>query len=219
MCTPRLEPQQLVTKANEFKVTPLHTACLEGRMNIVELIVNHSNPIDLDCKTSRGDTPLHNATEKGNSEVVEYLIEKGANVNAKNNSRNTPLLIAVTNGHTAIAKMLIDHDCNLELKNKSSKTALELAKGKGDKEIIQLILKKQLKDWAPDRQQTRKRKHEEDCTICCNPKEGLFAFLPCFHAIACENCCFKICYDKDMSKNACPICRKNVTGYQKIYVP
>ena len=29
----------------------------------------------------------------------------------------------------------------------------------------------------------------KDCQICCEPKSDTFAFVPCGHAIACENCC------------------------------
>ena len=34
--------------------------------------------------TLYGETPLHNASEKGHLEVVKYLTEAGADINAKN---------------------------------------------------------------------------------------------------------------------------------------
>ena len=43
---------------------------------------------------TKGDTdwtPLHNAAGEGNKEIVEWLIDKGADVNAKTNDGYTPL--------------------------------------------------------------------------------------------------------------------------------
>ena len=204
---------------NKFKMTPLHYA-FSNEKKMLELIVNEDKSINLKTfATSIKNTPLHFATKYGKSDVVEYLIEKGVNINAKNNAKETPLHFAAKHGKTDVAKVLIDKNCLLDIKNNNGLTAQELAKTEGHKEIVKLILEKQLKDLAPQTPQPKRCKIEEDCTICCNPKEGLFAFLPCFHAIACEKCCLKISYDNASSNNACPICRKKVTGYQKIYVP
>ena len=37
----------------------------------------------------RGSTPLHSSSEKGHLDVCEFLVEKGANVNATNNEYDT----------------------------------------------------------------------------------------------------------------------------------
>jgi ankyrin repeat protein len=38
----------------------------------------------LQCQNKHGETALHKASWHGNAEVVKLLLEKGANVNAKN---------------------------------------------------------------------------------------------------------------------------------------
>ena len=54
----------------------------------------------------------------------------------------------------------------------------------------------------------------DDCKICFKKRNGIFAFLPCFHAVACEFCCSKVIAS---SEAKCPICRRNVNQFHKIY--
>ena len=52
------------------------------------------------------------------------------------------------------------------------------------------------------------------CVICVNVKQGIHAFFPCRHAIACKSCCDNLFqrYEKPL----CPNCRKPVETYHSI---
>ncbi|PVD33794.1 hypothetical protein C0Q70_05055 [Pomacea canaliculata] len=52
-------------------------------------------------------SPLHYAADYGQEEVMDYLISKGAKVNAKDKFGITPLLSAIFEGHTECVKMLL----------------------------------------------------------------------------------------------------------------
>jgi len=56
-----------------------------------------------------GFTPLHQAVFFGHGEIVEYLIARGADVNAKNDAGSTPLYLAKGKGHKEIAALLTQH--------------------------------------------------------------------------------------------------------------
>jgi hypothetical protein len=57
-----------------------------------------------------------------------------------------------------------------------------------------------------------------NCSLCFNPKNGIFAFQPCGHANACESCCIKLTFSEDAEMSKCPICRTTVTHFQRIYM-
>jgi ankyrin repeat protein len=50
--------------------------------------------MDVQAKSRYGSTPLHYACKVGKTEVVEALLEKGADLHAKDNDGSTPLLLA-----------------------------------------------------------------------------------------------------------------------------
>ena len=52
---------------------------------------------------------MHIAAGEGHKEIAELLIEKGADVNAKNERSWTPLHIAARSGHEEIADLLRKH--------------------------------------------------------------------------------------------------------------
>ncbi|HVX01301.1 MAG TPA: ankyrin repeat domain-containing protein, partial [Candidatus Babeliaceae bacterium] len=54
-------------------------------------------------------TPLHWAAAKGNLEIVRYLLELGANTQAKNFWGETPAQLAEHNSHTAIAATIVSY--------------------------------------------------------------------------------------------------------------
>ena len=54
-------------------------------------------------------TSLHWAAYKGQKDVAELLILKGANVNAKTKSGTTPLHSAAREGHKEVEDLLIKH--------------------------------------------------------------------------------------------------------------
>jgi ankyrin repeat protein len=56
-----------------------------------------------------GYTPLFWAVESGNEKLVSFLVEHGANVNAKSNKGKTPLSIATEAGSTNIVEILKAH--------------------------------------------------------------------------------------------------------------
>jgi ankyrin repeat protein len=56
-----------------------------------------------------GVTPLHWAARKGYKEVVELLIAKGADLNAKTKNGNTALDLAIQYNQSEIADLIRKH--------------------------------------------------------------------------------------------------------------
>ena len=54
-----------------------------------------------------GRTPLHFAADYGQTEVLQYLVSKGANHNAKDKHGITVILAAIWEGHTDCVKFLL----------------------------------------------------------------------------------------------------------------
>jgi ankyrin repeat protein len=91
--------------------TPLHTAC-------------SATPAD---DSSDGDNSKSASSIQGSMQVLELLLEKGADGNACNKWRETPLLIAANNGHRAAVEALLDHDADPSLCSEAGWSALTFA--------------------------------------------------------------------------------------------
>ena len=93
-----------------------------------------------------GRTPLYNAADSGRKEIVELLIEKGANINCSNTGLfgvgMRPLFSAASKGHLAIVELLIKNGANVNASislNNSSNTVLDWAiKHKKSKLVVLL---------------------------------------------------------------------------------
>ncbi|EXB65070.1 26S proteasome non-ATPase regulatory subunit 10 [Morus notabilis] len=79
-----------------------------------------------------GWAPLHSAASIGNSEIVDILLSKGADVNLKNDGGRTALHYAASKGWLKIAEILISHRAKINLKDKASST--------GNSELCELLI-------------------------------------------------------------------------------
>ncbi len=74
---------------------------------------------------------------------VEQLIEKGVNVNSRNNDDgNTGLHWASSYGFTEMAKLLVSHGADVNLKNMEGNSPLHWAAGQGNTEIVKILVSK-----------------------------------------------------------------------------
>jgi len=67
---------------------------------------------------------LLEACTQGNLEDAKRLLEKDADVNAKDDYGNTALIIAIREDHTEISELLIANGANVNAKANNDKTAL-----------------------------------------------------------------------------------------------
>lgn len=74
----------------KYKYGTLHLAACKGQKDIVQLLLKHGASLE-DKAESNGDTPLIRAAGSGNLEMVRFLIELGANVDARNDKNETAL--------------------------------------------------------------------------------------------------------------------------------
>ncbi|MEA2067598.1 MAG: ankyrin repeat domain-containing protein, partial [Verrucomicrobiota bacterium] len=71
-------------------------------------------------------SPIFFAAKGGDSELIEYLKSKGANVNARSNFGTTPLMHAVTAGHLEATKTLVALHANVNMQMNPSLNQIDL---------------------------------------------------------------------------------------------
>ena len=99
-------------------------------------------------------SPLYLAVDSGNTELIQLLIDKGANVNFEDydcgeadcyGNPSSPLIKAVKAGNEKIAKLLLDNKANINMEAHSGDdlgmTALRAAVETNNKKMIDFLLK------------------------------------------------------------------------------
>ncbi|KAL2842053.1 hypothetical protein BJY01DRAFT_249287 [Aspergillus pseudoustus] len=83
-------------------------AAEEGRFQFVQVFVRYG--VDVDSITNGGKAALHRAAQGGHGEVVQFLLECGADISLRDEYFNqTALNIAASHGYARIKEILIEH--------------------------------------------------------------------------------------------------------------
>eukprot|EP00002_Diphylleia_rotans_P020858 TRINITY_DN4054_c0_g1_i5.p1 TRINITY_DN4054_c0_g1~~TRINITY_DN4054_c0_g1_i5.p1 ORF type:complete len:139 (+),score=31.53 TRINITY_DN4054_c0_g1_i5:61-477(+) len=78
--------------------TAFHWACAQRMMVAAQYLASHAHNIATLVNQKDGDswTPLHSAASAGHVDVVEFLLQNGAKVDATTNEGRTPLFYAAS---------------------------------------------------------------------------------------------------------------------------
>lgn len=111
-----------------FEGERLHFAAQDGDFDEVRRLV--SDGADVNVFDSLGKTPLHYAVEREWLEIAQYLIEQGADVNARHESSigNTPLGEVAGTCSLRIAKLLVEAGADPAIPGWMQLTALHRAR-------------------------------------------------------------------------------------------
>lgn len=97
--------------------------------------------IDVNSKTLQGVPLLCVATRNDSKEMLELLLEKGADINEVSEDRGySPVMDAVWRKNYEIAKLLIDRGADLSIMSSDGQSILVLAVGNGNSKIVKLLL-------------------------------------------------------------------------------
>lgn len=94
----------------------------------------------LEAKIPDTGLALINAANKGDSEVVEALLDSGADINARDEQNQTALHQAASRGHTPIVKLLLERRADVNAKNLFGQTPLLAPVYRGSLDIVQALL-------------------------------------------------------------------------------
>ena len=85
---------------------------------------------------------LFDAVQKRDKNAVNKLLDKEADLNAKNEFDDTPLIVAVSNQYKQIVQILLERGADPNITNDYGYTALIVAVEKGNHEMVQILLEK-----------------------------------------------------------------------------
>lgn len=119
--------------AQQELVDIFFAAAKTGNNKVIREFLKYGFPVDV--KNTKGFTPLMMASYYGQKDVVNILLQNGANRCERDNKGNTALMGAIFKLEWGIAKQLREVDCDVAAKQKGQKTTAEFARviGQADK--------------------------------------------------------------------------------------
>jgi ankyrin repeat protein len=132
----------LIEKTKRRKINRLFHAVFLGDIKIVEKILDEG--IDVNITNKDGITPLITAVKNGYTNIVKLLIEKGANVNVKDNNGDPIILLATSSNNIGvdILRLLIENGANVNVTSNDEyfRTPLTSALSGHRKEMAELLI-------------------------------------------------------------------------------
>jgi ankyrin repeat protein len=130
---------------NEFAVDgfyPLGLAVFFRHPDTVKVLLDSGADVNTQARNAMKVRPIHAASAAGQIEVVRLLIERGADVNARQQSGFTPLHEAALTGKLEFARLFLDHGADINAKNDDGKTSLSIATEAGREAMVRFLLER-----------------------------------------------------------------------------
>ena len=122
---------------------PLFCAIESGNKNVVRLLLGSEAARQVAAlKEPVGDTAMHLATRKRDSELVKVLVEAGAQVDVQNEEGQTPLHLACLYGCADIVRVLFLARATATISDKEDKAPIYLAAERGHTTIVEFLIDK-----------------------------------------------------------------------------
>jgi hypothetical protein len=124
---------------NPMEYTPnaARYAALENAHD--NLVKMRSGKVKINDRAIFGKTVLMMVCESGLADVAEFLIAKGADINAKDEYNATALIYAAAGGNAKITGLLLDHGADPNVRMMTDKTALGVAIENGQPECARSL--------------------------------------------------------------------------------
>lgn len=131
-----------VSKVADQKIQDAHNQMIHavhsGNLEMLKKAVEQGATIN--CRF-RKDSLLHIAIRYGHNDIVEYLVDRGANVNAVNTMlENRPLDEAASHGHLKIVIKLFKHGADINTIDQQEDTPLHGAAFNGYGDIVEWLI-------------------------------------------------------------------------------
>jgi len=100
--------------------------------------------VGVNSRDEDGLTPIHNAIfhndyEGDYPQVIQLLLEHGANPNAQDNQRRTPLHLVSSSSRLDFARILLAHGADADAEDEEGITPLQVALARRQSEMAQLL--------------------------------------------------------------------------------
>ncbi|MBN2891701.1 MAG: ankyrin repeat domain-containing protein [Bacteroidales bacterium] len=120
----------------------IYASASSGSLEIVKLLIE--NGANIKAKNDAGENALFDliTREKANTEVADFLIEKGININLSIKSYGTALHWAAFCGRLNIVKLLLDKGAKFNTKNDLGNTPLRQAMSQHKTDIVKFLFRK-----------------------------------------------------------------------------
>ena len=115
---------------------PLYAAAGKGQLRVASFLLDHGANIE----GVNQHVPLIAASINGNRAMVELLLSRGADVNAKGGAGDTALHQAALHGYQAVAEVLLANHADVNAPNVGGSTPLFSAASSGQLKIVQMLL-------------------------------------------------------------------------------
>ncbi|XP_042907067.2 uncharacterized protein [Parasteatoda tepidariorum] len=130
----------LVTMASSSGITCGHIAAAKGSVAVIKGLMKFDPKLVTTARSKNNSTALHQAAQGGNAEVVQVLLEAGANPTDETDEGYTPLHIAAKYGHLEVLHMLKSAISWRYASKKTGMTALHVASSAGQEDFVREML-------------------------------------------------------------------------------
>ncbi|KAH8807390.1 ankyrin repeat-containing domain protein, partial [Xylogone sp. PMI_703] len=109
---------------------------------LMKLFFDHED-IDVNINLAYGVPVLWGLASNGNLDMVELLLNRGANIEVKCSQGRTPLFIAASNGYEEVVRVLLERGANIEAEDHRGWTPLSIAlkDTRRHASVVRLLLK------------------------------------------------------------------------------
>jgi len=116
-----LLPVLAIAVIGNLQAATIHEAIDQGDSVAVAAMLD-TNPALIDDRLPNGRSPLHTAAYGGKLNIVELLLNRGADANAATGSGSTPLHGSTLAGYEAIVRLLVENGADINIANRGGYT-------------------------------------------------------------------------------------------------